>query len=197
MVNGAEARVAMWSIPKYQWSLEWTALHNDVEGSSPRNLELQTMMSFFNDMAGSWDTFYFPDTFTPDYTVAAQFIANGDGTTATFPLIRTLGTSTEPVYVLNNLGSTAPNYGWLQPVVMLNGTPLLGSQWSMTVDPATVTITGGSGTGGAPGIGQTVTATFSYFWRVRLTEDSQSFVEQWPIVWATDGEIKFTSVRPQ
>jgi uncharacterized protein (TIGR02217 family) len=188
MVNGNEARVANWLYPRYAWPLEFEALRNDVQGSSPRNLELQDLMSFASSLSGAWAPFAFADLFTPDYTVTAQFIANGDGSKTTFQLVRTLGTVTEPVYILNNLGLVTPNFGWVQPQVFLNGVLQSGGAWTMNADTGILTFTS------APGLGVAITATFSFFWKTRFDTDVQEFVEQWSTVWATNSPLVIVSI---
>ena len=205
-VNGNEARVSNWPYPRYEWEFDFSSLHDTSTGSlDPRKFELQTLIGFFNQLSGPFDTFYLDDWKTPDDTVMDQFIANGDGTTSIFPLYRTLPGSVvdvnggvvlntpEPVYVFNNTGSVP--YHWIQPVVKVNGVPQTSPSWSYPWainDPNNAVLTF---TGTVPPSGQPITMDYSYFWRVRLSATGQEFADIVSGIWEAKSPIKMISVR--
>jgi hypothetical protein len=96
-VSGKESRVALWSYPRYTYSVSY-----DILRSSLSFLELQTLMGFFNQRQGMFDSFLFDDP--EDDTATAQLFGTGDGTTTAFQLSRTYG-------------------GWNDPITNLNGAP--------------------------------------------------------------------------
>lgn len=117
--------------------------------------DLITLMGFFCRMRGSYDTFFFDDP--EDDSATNVQIGTGDGTTKTFTLQRSFGASTRVVDQVNAITQ-----------VTLGGTPT--GAYTIT-QPNQITFTT------APGAGVVVRATFTYYWKVRFLDDSNSFEE--------------------
>lgn len=182
-ISGKETAVADWSTERYQWDLVFNVLRvGTMQGQTFS--EMQTLMGFYNARQGGFDTFQYQDQ--DDNAVTNQAIANtvtggktGDGSTVTFQLLRGLGGGVIPVL--------APN---VVSHVYVNGVDPGGwsvSLWGSTT-PGIVTF------GSAPGSGQAVTATFSYYWPCRFVEDKCEF-EKFDNFRYTVKKMSFMSVK--
>lgn len=88
--SGREERGTFQSYPRWKFILGYEFLRGG-NGYA----ELQTLVGFFNQRLGSWDSFLYQDP--NDYTVADQALGVGDGTTQEFRFVRALGGFVEPV----------------------------------------------------------------------------------------------------
>lgn len=124
--------------------------------------ELQTLMGFFTNRQGKFDSFLIDDP--DDDLVTDQAIGTGDATTLAFQMVRTYGAFVQPVFDIKNSGPT--------PIVKVAG---------VVIDPANYTIGYNSSGmltfagGHAPGAAQAITATFGYYWRVSFADDTMDF----------------------
>lgn len=150
-VSGREYRTQNWSYPKYEWKLVYEVLR-EFAGLT----EQQQLMGFINARGGSYDSFLFNDP--DDFGVSLQVIGTGDGVNKLFQLVRTRG-------------------GFLEPIFEINGAPAIFVNGVLKASPADYTVnTSGLVTFvAAPPAGQPVTATFSYYWRVRFQKDGADF----------------------
>ena len=83
-VSGREVRAAKYVSPL--WAIE---LNYDLLRMASPNTELQEIIGFFEQCQGEDASFYFePPTLSP---VAAQALGTGDGTTATFAFVVSIG----------------------------------------------------------------------------------------------------------
>jgi uncharacterized protein (TIGR02217 family) len=145
----------------WTWTLTYTLLRDkwDLRGATGPGAgfdELRTLAGFFLQQQGSFLPFLFDDP--TDDSVTGQFLGTADGATAAFQLVRTMGGFAEPVTAPNTLGA-----------VYLNG--IRQSAGAYTVDTATGLVTFAA----APAAGQTVTADFTYWFRVRFAADNAEF----------------------
>ena len=155
-VSGRETRQSDWSYPRYGYEINYDFLR-----SAPAFGELQTLIGFLNQMQGQTNSFLYQDD--DDNSVTAQQIGTGDGTTVTFPLIREFGGFIEPVSRVNAIS-----------FVSLAGTPT--TAYTVTADAgnesgSSITFTS------APPSGAAITASFTYYWRCRFTEDTTDFTK--------------------
>lgn len=148
-VSGRETRAALWQYPLYAWELTYEFLRADAARA-----ELQTLVGFFNARRGAFESFLYEDP--ADNAVAGQVLGLGDGGNRDFPLARSQGGFTQPVDALKALGA-----------VYLAGSPTSAYSVSGTVLTFNT----------APGSGVVVTADFSFYWRVRFSEDTAEFSE--------------------
>lgn len=148
--SGREVRAALWAYPIYEWALTYDLLRDDASN------ELKTLFGFFLQRQGSFDSFLYDDP--NDNAAASQQIGSGNGTTTQFPCIRTYGGFVEPVAYLNGT-----------PAVYVNGVQKTQGSDFTILNNTTVALTV------APPAGQPVTATFSYYFRVRFKEDMGEF----------------------
>ena len=152
-VSGKETRVALQTYPRWKWDVSFSILR-----SAAAYTEFQTLVGFFNQRQGGFDTFLYSDP--DDFTVTGQAIGVGDGVTTTFQLIRALGGFTEPVLAPHAVAH-----------VYNNGTDAGGwtvSNWGTTT-PGVVTYSV------APTSGHAITADFTYYWPCRFDQDNCAF----------------------
>jgi uncharacterized protein (TIGR02217 family) len=151
--SGKQQRASLWSYPIWRYKLSYEILRADVA-----HQELQTLVGFFLEHRGAWDSWLYSDP--SDNTVAGQAIGTGNGTTTAFQLVRTYGAN----------GNT-----FAEPMTAVNGTPTIYVA-GVEIDPADYTI---SDTGlvtfdTAPASGA-ITADFSYYFRCHFTTDELEF----------------------
>jgi len=176
-VSGREVRVALMTYPLY----EFEAVYNGLASTSAAayaglgSASLQSLMGFFLQLQGQFGTFLYIDP--DDNTATGQAFATGNGSTASFTMMRLLGGFLEPV-------------GWVTAIanVYLNGTAQPGSGYSLAV-PNTLTFAS------APASGQIVAADFSYAFNCRFLDDQMDFEEFMSNLWKLDS-MKFRSVKP-
>ncbi len=173
-LSGREARDALWQYPLWEFELCFDGLASDAASYPGLGAQsLQSLMGLFLQAQGRFGTFLYTDP--TDSSVANQALGAGDGATASFPMIRTLGGFSEPV-------------GWVTNVaaVSLNGVAQ-SAGWSLTA-PNTLVFAA------APAAGVAVAASFSYAFQCRFLDDSQDFEQFMQNLWAVQS-LKFRSVR--
>ncbi len=153
-ISGKETRMARQTYPRWAWELTYNVLRSGAAYG-----ELQQLAGFFNARQGMFDTFLYQDA--DDNSVTAQTIGTGNGTTATFQLIRTFGGFIEPVLAPNTV-----SHVYLNGVNQASGWSVTG--WG-TATPGILTFTS------PPGNGVSITADFTYYFPVRMSEDSVPF----------------------
>ncbi|MDB5358845.1 MAG: uncharacterized protein JWO51_142 [Rhodospirillales bacterium] len=169
--SGREVRAANYAYPLYEFELTYEALR-----ASQVYVELQTLMGFFLQRQGSFDSFLFTDP--TDNTVASQVIATGDGVTTSFTLVRAVGGWVEPIGQAAN-----------QPSVYVNGALQATNTWGITL-PNTLTFSA------APGAGQQILVTnLQYYFVCRFSDDVHDYENFMDQLW-TLKSCKFVSVKP-
>ena len=171
-VSGRETRQADWTYPRYSWELSFDFLR-----SAPALGELQTLVGFINQLRGGFDTFLYSDA--DDNAVTGQLLGIGDGNTVAFPLIRTFGDFIEPVLRVEAVQAVA----------------VAGVAASVTVNYDSGTESGSSLTFATPPVaGSQITASFTYYWRCRFSEDTTEFTK-FAYGLSSVSSLKFESVR--
>lgn len=145
--SGREFRVAMYSTPRYKYTLNYEVLRGGNAFT-----EWQQLVGFFNARAGSFDTFLLADP--NDGSVSGQVFGAGDGVTTAFQLVRTLGGFVEPVYAVSGTPSIS-----VAGVVKTAGTDYTISASGL------VTFTA------APAAAAALTWTGNFYWVVRFDKD--------------------------
>jgi uncharacterized protein (TIGR02217 family) len=166
-VSGKDSAVQLWTYPRRKYELSYDMLRSDVV-----NVELQTLIGFFNKVGGSAKAFHFTDP--DDSSVTAQPLGVGDGVTTAFQLVRSFGGFTEPVF-----GPSGT------PTVYVNGTPTTLLTISAT---GLVTFTT------APAAAAVLTWTGTYDWLCRFDDDSNDFEKFMSQLWQL-GKITFTTIK--
>lgn len=133
--------------PRYQYTLSYEFLRSGSQA------EWQTLVGFYNQHGGSFDSFLFIDP--DDFSVTDQALGTGNGSNVNFQAIRTLGGFAE---IIDSL-TTVTN-------VKVNGTPV-----SFSFNAATGVIT----TSAAPANGTAVTWTGTFYRRCRFLRDQLEF----------------------
>lgn len=154
-VAGLEAVFSYWSVPRYQWTLQYNFLRAD-----PTNQELQQLMGFFNNRKGGAEIFLYQDPV--DYTVAAQPLGLGTGSKASFQLIASFGGFSMPILAPQNVSE-----------VTIDGTPVDPSDYTVSyfdsTTPGVITFDT------PPSNGAAIAATFTYYFPCRFINDSMNF----------------------
>lgn len=167
--SGKEATCALWSFPKYQYKLSYSVLNDNTTS------DLKTIIGFFNEALGQYDSWLYTDP--SDYTVVAQAIGTGDGSTTAFQLLRTRGGFVEPIQNINGTPSVYVN-GILQNYI---GDYYMGP-------------TGIIHFGNPPANALPITATFSWYWRCRFSADTMTFNQFMKNLWESKS-VKFQTVK--
>ncbi len=151
--SGRETRVANYSHPLWKWEMSYEILR-ETQGYQ----ELQALCGFFLARTGAFDTFLFADPSEPN-TLTDYEIGVGDGFTNQFTLTKSYGGFIEPV------GYADPSS--LQ--VFVGGVAVLSpASWNF-VSPNTLVFLN------APAAGIPITATYTWYYRVRFGEDAQDY----------------------
>lgn len=135
------------SLPRYQYTLSYEFLRS---GSQQ---EWQTLVGFYNQVGGDFDSFLFTDP--DDSSVTDQLLGAGNGSNTIFQAVRTLGGFVE---VIDSLIAVTN--------VKVNGTPV-----SHSANTSTGVIT----TSAAPAGGSTVTWTGTFYRRCRFLRGQMEF----------------------
>lgn len=96
-LGGVDVPNAPWTYGRYRWSVHFEFLR---QGAAYQ--ELQSLMGFFNRMAGRYGVFQYDDP-QDNTTPADQAFGTGDSTTTAFQLVRTRGSFVEPVFAINTV----------------------------------------------------------------------------------------------
>lgn len=156
--SGNEVRAALWSMPRWQWTLSFNFLRDDS------NNEFRTLLGFYLARQGAYDSFLFTDP--DDNSVTSQTIATTDGASRLFQLNRTFGGFTENVLAPNTVTTLKVN-----GVTKVQGTDYYVAGWQdATYPPGTIYFLLG-----IPAAGNPITVTYSYYWPVRFLEDQYDF----------------------
>ena len=167
-VSGTSTTQSPQAFAIYSYDLPYEFLRTD----SP-NVELQTLMSFFQAAKGSAVPFHFNDP--DDNAVAGQALGTGDGTTTDFGLVRTMGSVTDPVQDAVASGLTITVDGVTQS---------LGTDYSLLNTSQYLTIYAVRfAAGHIPTAGQVVAGSFSYNWLCRFAEDATDFSKFMQYIW--------------
>jgi uncharacterized protein (TIGR02217 family) len=170
-VNGRELRVLDQPNPSWSWTLTYEILRdgNDTRGiAGPGGApggnydELRTLMGFFLQQQGAYRAFLFEDP--SDNSVTGQPLGIGNASTTRFQLVRTMGTALPGGGYAEAI--TAPN---TVGTIYFDGIRQPPTAYSVDADTGIVTFTT------PPPTGRTVTADFTYCFRVRFADDSAAF----------------------
>jgi uncharacterized protein (TIGR02217 family) len=150
--SGKEVRTALMQYPR--WDIELT--YEFLEDRSGADSSLKTVMGFFLQRLGSWDTFLFKDP--DDYLVVGGTCGDADGVTTEFPFCRTLGGFVEQVGQVDTTNTVN---------VYLDGVLVDPADYTVTMPNLIVFNT-------APAAAE-VTADFQFFFVCRFLEDQQDY----------------------
>jgi uncharacterized protein (TIGR02217 family) len=153
-VSGRSVRRANFAHAYYDVELTY-----DVLRSAAAYAEMQAIAGFFGEVAGQDAPFWLAPPGLA--SVAGQSLGTGDGATTTFPLQRSIGGYSEPVFGTSGVSA-----------VYENGVPLSASAYSVSSGyaPAVTFAT-------APAAGVAITADFGVLWLCRFAEDVLDFEE--------------------
>lgn len=190
--SGIESRMSLQTLPVREYELKF----NYLKGGSGFQ-DYQRFEGFYNSCYGGSVSFFLRDQ--DDCSTTGEPIATGDGSTTVFQLVRARGGFTEPVQGIDTrsaaaygpLGGALGTGAYTRPAavtlaVYLNGTPT--SAFTSNSDTAQITFTT------APASGVSITADFSYFWRVRFLEDQLDLQRLWYQVYELQ-TLKLRQVR--
>ena len=180
-VTGRELRIADQASPIWTWTLTYSLLRDkwDTRGAVGLGAgydELRTLAGFFLQQQGAFQPFLFDDP--SDDAVTAQLLGIGDGATSSFQLLRSMGGFAEAITAPNSVGAVYFN-GVLQPP----------AQYAVDAASGLVTFTA------PPPADISVTADFSYYFRVRFADDTAEFENFMFQLWQLK-QVKLQSVLP-
>lgn len=158
-LSGREVRTASRLYPIYSFAVSYEFLRDTL--ALP---ELDTLMGFFLQRQGSFDSFLYNDI--DDNGVTDQVFGTGNGVTTKFQLIRTLGGFSEPVQNVNVLTNIKK-----AGVAQTNPT-------NYTID-ATGLVTFAV----APAAAASLTWTGTYYYRLRFSNDESEFNQFMSQLW--------------
>ena len=156
-ISGIDTVLQLYTYPRWQWELSFSYL-----GSGGGNTDWQTLVGFFNKVAGSALPFHFTDAI--DNSATGQALGTGNGTQTQFNFVRPLGGFVEPIQDATQSSVTVYN----------NGTPVSGSAYTFLTDP-NWGFTYGIQFNSAPANTHVITADFTYNWPCRFTADLADF----------------------
>ncbi len=166
--SGREGRASFTATPKWKYKLQFEFLRQgQLDGAT--HSELHTLMGFFMQRRGSFDSFLYQDQ--DDYSCDNQLIGVGDGVTTSFQVVRTLGGFTEPVCNVQSIVVSSSMW-----------TAGGGSMWTSGSNPMwlggggyTLSQNGMLTFATAPAVGVNVYWSGTYYYRARFADDSLSF----------------------
>lgn len=149
-VSGKPKTAADMAYPLWQFEMSYALLRADATA------ELQTLMGFFLQRSGAFDSFLFEDP--DDKSVVDQQFGTGNGSATQFQLVRSLG-------------------GFVEPIQNVNGSPTIKVNGVTKATPADYSInsTGLVTFTTPPANGATITWTGSFYFRVHFTIDEAEF----------------------
>jgi hypothetical protein len=162
-----EIRYSAQLYPIWTWDFAVNFLRG---GEQQANSDYQYMVGFGLAMGGMLSDFLLLDPY--DNTVANNFVAEGNGNTTAFQLLRSIGMGTD---IVQNVKGT--------PTVQVNG----------AATSCTVGSTGIVTFNAAPAAGAIITWSGSYYYRVRFDSDTLEFDQFMDRLW-TMGSLKLRSV---
>jgi uncharacterized protein (TIGR02217 family) len=178
-VNGRESRALDQPNPIWSWTLTYPLLRDRSDARAPSGAgigydELRTLAGFFLQQQGALQPFLFDDPTVN--AVTAQLLGAGDSSRTGFQLLRNMGGFAEPVTAPNTVSAIYFD-GILQPTA------------AYIVDAATGLVTFAA----PPPAGRIVTADFTYYFRVRFSDDTAEFENFMIQLWQAR-QIKLQSV---
>jgi len=148
--SGLETRTAFWTYPRWSFDLVFEVLR-----SGGTYMELERLISFYNSVRGSVDSWLYRDPF--DCLVRGQNIGTGDGINATFQLVRRIFNWVEPVRDVDADGVS----------VYLDGAQQYPYNYTVN-DRSDGTVVFNT----PPAAGVAVTADFTFYFRCRFCQDN-------------------------
>ena len=97
-ISGVKKFLQCYTYPFYTFSLSFSYLGDE----NAQKDDIHTLMSFYNKVGGSAQSFLFADPLFEPNNVVKQVFGAGDGTRTKFRLYRTYGSFTEPVFGILN-----------------------------------------------------------------------------------------------
>jgi uncharacterized protein (TIGR02217 family) len=161
--SGMEVRIANYPYALEEWDIPYSVLDMSTG-------DFATLYGFYCARFGAFDSFLFYDP--NDNFVTGQSIGTGNGALRTFPMKRSVGSSTQYVYDINTVIASYPSSGAVAPKVYVGG--VIATGWTISTVGV---LTFNSAPTGA------VTADFGYFWRCRFVEDKLEFSQFVTSMW--------------
>lgn len=194
-VSAREVRAAQYASPIWNFELTFDGLDGTTSGQygGLGASSLQSLMGLFLQCQGQYGSFVFYDP--TDYAVTAQAFGTGDGTTTTFPLVRSFGAFSEPIVAPVTATTTLYFPGGVSvsavaPVIEDNGTTVSAANYSISNPGGVVTFTT------APASGHALTWTGYFGFLCRFDGDDLDFEQFMSNLWKADS-VKFRSLRSQ
>ena len=173
--SGREVRNPLYLNPLWEWEVLYDGLDSGSGYAGLGANSMQQLLGFFMLAQGQFGTFLYIDP--TDKTATAQTLGYGDGSTTAFTAVRVMG------------GQFLEPVGWLLTItgVAVAGVTQSSSAYSIQTPNQIVFAS-------APASGALVSASFTYAFQCRFTDDTADFEEFMSDCWRVDS-LKFRSVR--
>lgn len=175
-------RVAQRTVPLWDFEILFEELLDQTQNQTPYapfagDTQFEQLCQNWLMMYGQTNVFAFNCPW--DNSRSNQNIGTGDGTTTTFTIVRAWGLSAN---------TTTASIGTINTItqVQVNGVTVSSANYSINRNKITFVT--------APGAGQAITMTFSFYYLCRFVEDEQDFEEFAKNRWAVKS-LKFRSVN--
>ncbi len=174
-VSGREVRAPLYLNPLWEFEVTYDGLTSSSDYGGLGANSMQTLAGFFMLVQGQYGTFLYADP--TDNTAAAQVIGYGDGATTSFVCSRAMG------------GQFLEPVGWVTGIssVSVAGVVQSASAYSL-VAPNSIAFAS------APASGALVSASFTYAFQCRFSDDTADLEQFMQNLWRVDS-LKFRSVR--
>lgn len=184
--SGAEIRVNYWTAPLWEWDLTYEYLPDTAERSGITASDLKTLMGFYTYTSCGFAPFYFNDV--DDNSVQGQVLGTGDGSTASFTLVRTFGIG--EYTTTDNIGSVNIN-GPVSFIVYVNGVAQSDSTYKIVdATPMNNYIVFNT----PPAANAVITCDMSYYYYVRFADPKYDFEKFMDKLWSVK-KITLRSLR--
>jgi len=155
-VNKIDRAISLNPYPIWTFTLGYNYLKDESLATD----DIQSIIGFFLNRYGKYDTFLYLDE--RDNTCTLQTFGEGDGSTTQFTLCRSWGNFVEPVNIVS------------APKVYINGVQTTDFTWTTE---GVITFTT------APADGAILTWSGTYYFRCRFTDDELEYEEVCDAVW--------------
>jgi hypothetical protein len=171
-VGGRSTRRARYAAAYYDVELVYDMLRADTADA-----ELQAIAGFFEQMAGAAMPFWLAPPGLA--SVTGQMVGTGDGATASFALVRSIGSYSEPVAGTSGVSA-----------IYSDGVTVPTSNYSVTAGYAPQIVFAAP-----PAVGTEISADFGVLWLCRFTEDVADLENFMAMLWAFR-TVRLQTVRP-
>jgi uncharacterized protein (TIGR02217 family) len=169
--SGMEVRNSLTEYPRWDFELNYEFL----EDRTGANSSLKTIMGFFLQMRGSYDSWLFKDP--DDYQATDVLIGTGDAATLEFPFVRNMGGFYERIGQVDTVNTVN---------IYANGVLVNPADYTITMPNRLIFDV-------APAAGVIITGSYQYYFVCRFIEDQMDFEKFADKLWSLQ-QVEFRSI---